>query len=96
MDLVTIVVGAHKLSDTINPARQTFKFYKGYFHPGFDFDIRHDIALLRLNSSIQFNENVTAVCLPFNATDTFADRQAYLSGWGYLNSSKILCIEIII
>ncbi|XP_035210949.1 proclotting enzyme-like [Stegodyphus dumicola] len=51
------------------------------------FDLRtfqHDIAILILNSAVEFNSNVACVCLPFETFhgDDLAERNAFVAGWG--------------
>lgn len=46
--------------------------------------LRNDIALLKLEKPVTFNEFVKTICLPEAATD-YIGREATLVGWGHLN-----------
>ena len=42
--------------------------------------IDNDIALLRLSSEVQFNNNVIPACLPTNKNQQYANYEAIVSG----------------
>jgi len=51
-------------------------------HPEYDRrTVNNDIALLRIESDIRFNDNVQPICLPERGT-TYAGIEAVVSGWG--------------
>lgn len=63
---------------------QTIHSKRVHVHPQFSrLQLANDIALIELESDVQFNENVQPVCLP-SKTNSFRDgTQAFVSGWGY-------------
>ncbi|XP_004561663.3 transmembrane protease serine 2 isoform X1 [Maylandia zebra] len=55
-----------------------------------DFDTRtnnYDIALLKLDTPLTFNNKVRPVCLPNVDLNLSANRQAWITGWGALQST---------
>jgi len=44
--------------------------------------INNDIALLRLSSEVQFNNNVIPACLPTDRNQQYTNWEAVVSGWG--------------
>ena len=45
------------------------------------FSINNDIAILRLSKDVTFNSNVVPACLPTNKAETYAGKDAVVSGW---------------
>ena len=45
------------------------------------FSINNDIAILRLSKDVTFNSNVVPACLPTNKVETYAGKDAVVSGW---------------
>ncbi|CAL1274439.1 unnamed protein product [Larinioides sclopetarius] len=67
------------------------------------FDLRtfqNDIAILVLNSSIQFGRNIAPICLPFNVfKGDLSNRNAFTAGWGTISyggpaSSKLQEVQL--
>nr|XP_034193956.1 serine protease snake-like [Osmia lignaria] len=59
----------------------------------------HDIALLKLETNVQFNEWVRPSCLPYSLPDTGTDNKATATGWGRVDwaedtSSDLLKVTI--
>ena len=44
--------------------------------------IRNDLAILKLNNSLSFNDNVQPVCLPENPRNASWYDTCFTSGWG--------------
>lgn len=64
-------------------------------HPNFRFTPqadRYDVAVLVLDRSVQYRENIMPICLPPKGT-IYLGRMAYVAGWGALqagmSSSKL-------
>ncbi|GFS35651.1 ovochymase-1, partial [Trichonephila inaurata madagascariensis] len=45
-------------------------------------DMRHDIALIKLNAPVQFSDVVRPACLPSLGWDLRAGSLCYVTGWG--------------
>merc|ERR1712179_409418 len=55
--------------------------------------VDNDIALLKLNSPVSFNQYVSPICLPSSRAGSFANSRATVAGWGsteYNWSSHVL------
>jgi len=56
----------------------------------------NDIALLKLASSVNFNEDVTAVCSPQTTDPSFYyDSECQIKGWGTLRSGGACCPDTL-
>jgi len=53
----------------------------------------NDVALIKLNTRIQFNDNVRNICPP--ETQTYADNVCVCSGWGTLSSGGACCPQTL-
>lgn len=51
----------------------------------------NDLALLELESPIQFDAHIVPICMPDDNTD-YTNRMATVTGWGRLKYSKYICI----
>ena len=61
-----------------------------FYHPLWESSIlSNDFALLQLETSVPFSQAVSAVCLPTNAQETFANEVATISGWGITETGQI-------
>lgn len=59
-------------------------------HPNFRFTPqadRYDVAVLVLDRSVQYRENIMPICLPPKGT-IYLGRMAYVAGWGALQAGK--------
>lgn len=57
-------------------------------HPNFRFTPqadRYDVAVLVLDRSVQYRENIMPICLPPKGT-IYLGRMAYVAGWGALQA----------
>jgi hypothetical protein len=58
-------------------------------HPQYDSGHNdYDVAILKLNSSLQFNENVKPIALDDGSIKVFGGAQGIISGWGSTQVSK--------
>lgn len=54
-------------------------------HPGFDpVTYDNDLALLRLNESVEWSENIRPICLPESVEETYQGETGWVTGWGML------------
>ena len=61
-------------------------------HPNFRFTPqadRYDVAVLVLDRSVQYRENIMPICLPPKGTINLG-RMAYVAGWGALQAGNFL------
>jgi len=74
----TVVSGKEQTRDAIQVIR----------HPQYNSNpVRWDFALVRLESPMQFNDCVGAVCLPDAGADVAPGSKCWISGWGTLSSA---------
>eukprot|EP00057_Strongylocentrotus_purpuratus_P018608 XP_011673082.1 PREDICTED: prostasin-like [Strongylocentrotus purpuratus] len=76
-------VGGHKIADTGEATRQTFRAQKIIRHEKYlDGGDSHDIALIKLDGLVRYNDYASPACLaesrPSDGT------VAYVTGWGAL------------
>ena len=65
-------------------------FLQIFYHPLWESSIlSNDFALLQLETPVPFSQAVSAVCLPTNAQETFANEVATISGWGVTETGQI-------
>jgi len=81
---LSVVVGAHRVRNR-DEASQTRHFIeKADVHERYVAEYpNHDIMLLRLNESIQFNRRVRPICV--DTTEFEPDAPCYVTGWGRIN-----------
>ena len=80
---ILVLVGAYELEvDKRNQeniyAVDQVAVHKEFYSP----TISNDIAMIRVDRPIQFDEKVSPACLPQNEEEDFAGKRAVLSGWG--------------
>ncbi|KAJ7370878.1 Chymotrypsinogen B [Desmophyllum pertusum] len=79
----TVVVGGHRRTGTTS-VQQTFRVKHLYKHSGFTMqNLKHDIAVLVLEGSVQLSPKVAKVCLPDQAADL--NSKCYITGWGRIS-----------
>lgn len=54
----------------------------------------NDLALLELESPVQFDEHIVPICMPEDGTD-FTGRMATVTGWGRLKYSAYLSVSLL-
>merc|ERR1711979_26863 len=77
------VVGQHNIAQKEN-SEQVFKAAKIINHPQYDdYNIKHDVTLIKLNGKVKLNDYATKVCLPKKG-ESFTSLSCTVSGWGPL------------
>ena len=83
-DNSTVFIEAGILIDGC-PIGQNISVQDIIIHPNWDWDtFRNDIAILKLETSLQFNSNVQPACLP---DIQFTPDKGLVSGWGYTKAT---------
>ena len=83
---ISVAVGAHQVRNTNESSQRRHFIEKAIMHERYmnlDNDSNHDIMLLRLNESIQFNRRVRPICV--DTTEFEPDAPCYVTGWGTIN-----------
>jgi len=87
-----VVLGAHN-KNVNEPEQQRFSVARLVKHPNwvypnrYDYYIKfnNDIAIVKLATPVQFNNNIQPICLPSSSSDNAADGSfGIVSGWGDL------------
>lgn len=66
-----MIIGAHNLTDTMEPARQTYRSTLHFIHSDWsDVALQNDIALIKLPENATLNENVGLIGLATGKTLT--------------------------
>ena len=82
--------GAHRLSGS-TPVEKTFDVKKLIIHEKYSGrDPSYDIALLKLDGSIDTSDKVNIVCLPSQGSRVSAGKQCYITG--YILESMLLTL----
>jgi len=81
---VTIAIGEHDIRrDIETQTAQSIKASNIIMRDDYnERSITNDIAILKLATDVQFNDNVVPACLPTNPSLTYANQDAIVSGWG--------------
>jgi len=81
---VRVAIGEHDIEKDIeNKKVQSINAEKIIVRKDYDTNsINNDIAILRLSKDVTFNSNVVPACLPTNKAETYAGKDAVVSGWG--------------
>ncbi|KAL0124272.1 hypothetical protein PUN28_006255 [Cardiocondyla obscurior] len=82
---IGVLVGDHDLSTGADTnASRLYTVSRFYVHPFYrDVSLENDIAIVMVNSIINFSEEIGPVCLPFqHQSDSFAGSYVDLLGWG--------------
>jgi len=91
-----VVLGAHYKTTKEN-GEQRLSVAKIVKHPSWAYPtpsnpsikINNDIAILKLATPVQFNNNIQPICLPSSSSDNPADgRFGIVSGWGAVGEKK--------
>jgi len=81
---LVVALGEHNIRQDIESHRvQGIKVQRVIKRPDYDTSsINNDIALLRLETEVQFNDNVIPACLPTDKNQQYTNWEAVVSGWG--------------
>ncbi|KAL9970723.1 hypothetical protein ACROYT_G023137 [Oculina patagonica] len=84
-----VIVGAHHRTGSPTSVQETINVTKIISHSGFNFqgsgykDLRHDVALLKLEKPITLSDKVNTVCLAKGHRDKISSgKNCYITGWG--------------
>lgn len=81
--------GEHDISGELEAKRSVTKNVKRVIvHKGYDAaTFENDLALLELESPVQFDTHIVPICMPDDNED-FTGQMATVTGWGRLKYSK--------
>nr|ACO10196.1 Chymotrypsin-C precursor [Caligus rogercresseyi] len=81
---IEVYVGSHDYELEDEPHRQYFVTEESYLHPNYDYTEVDDIALVKLQEEIEFNDYVRPACFPTysDVGKTFSDERVTVIGWG--------------
>lgn len=69
--------------DVYEQSEQNFEIKRIVIYPGYDDSTtNNDLALLELNSPLQFNGEISPICLPIAGFDPISETRCYATGWG--------------
>ncbi|XP_051765567.1 granzyme B(G,H)-like [Ctenopharyngodon idella] len=83
-EILTVIVGAHDLSNSKSSDRIGVKSYIP--HPNYK-PIQNDIMLLKLEKKVKLNNNVRLISLPRNGEEVGTDTVCIVAGWGRLQTN---------
>lgn len=86
------------------PRRDTYSAYTQdlypaelILHPEYNLHtVENDIALIRLNNSIRFNDHVRPVCLPKTSEKLPVGRRCTVIGWGKQGDNGRFVIDVVV
>ena len=82
------VLAEHNLKDFDKPRRKTMRIKQIVLHPSYaPVQKLNDIALLRLEDGIEWNDFVQPICLPDAGDNSFDGISATVAGWGNTKST---------
>merc|ERR1712115_553459 len=80
---IKVALGEHDIQKDVETKTAQQISGSAIVHPQWNrAQTEHDIAIIKLNSAVTFNDNVVPACLPTDKTKTYAGKQAVVSGWG--------------
>jgi len=81
-----VILGEHdinKFRADPNDSKLIRKAQRVIIHPGFNrFLLSDDIALIELEDTVEFGDNIQPICLP-EIDEDFSGQMGFVSGWGY-------------
>lgn len=88
--------GEYDVSGNLEPRRSVTRNVKRvYTNRGYNpSTFENDLALLELESPIQFDAHIVPICMPPDDAD-YTGQMATVTGWGRLKYSKLLLLHII-
>jgi Trypsin len=82
------VLAEHNLKDFDKPRRKTMRIKQIVLHPSYaSVQKLNDIALLRLEGGVEWNDFVQPICLPDAGDNSFDGISATVAGWGNTKST---------
>jgi len=86
-DQFTVKLGVFNNERNDEPGEQVLRISEVRVHPKFSgsiFDPRYDVALLKLEKAVEFDDHISPVCLPaaLNADLPAAGTATFVTGWG--------------
>jgi len=98
LNTLSVTVGEHDLSSGgPGSTSQTYDVSYVFMHEEYNkySSLDADIALIKVAGSIEFSEDVTAVCAPDMSTDYTQNQEVLVAGWGSSNSTEPCCEDIL-
>lgn len=86
-----VILGSHNLDAFSEPHRIVASSANGILHPDWNPNtLANDIALIKLDSPIEFNDYIRPACLPAysDASDNLVGESVTATGWGKLSDSS--------
>ena len=73
-------LGAHRINDqgSIDFGIEQLALHDKYDHATYD----HDVAVIKLNSDIDYNRAIKPICVTSKSSSSFVDSKATVIGWG--------------
>jgi Trypsin len=86
---LTVVLGALYLKNGSEPNEPVEKRIRRVFtHRYVERTFQNDLAILELETTVQFRPYIVPICLPTASDGDFNGRKAVVAGWGKLEQSK--------
>jgi len=80
---IKVALGEHDIQKDVETKTAQQIVGSAIVHPQWNrAQTEHDIAIIKLNSAVTFNDNVVPACLPTDKKKTYAGKSAVVSGWG--------------
>lgn len=90
---IRVTLGDYILHSEIESLpHEVFTVSEVKLHPNFRFTPqadRYDVAVLVLDRSVQYRENIMPICLPPKGT-IYLGRMSYVAGWGALQAGRLI------
>ncbi|XP_054162299.1 protein masquerade-like [Oppia nitens] len=95
-ETIYVRVGDHDLTSQVGSrGAQTQKVSTTYIHHNHNGQtLDNDIALLKLESPVEFNENVCLVCLPARGSKRKPGKRCTVTGYGYKDETGPIALRI--
>merc|ERR1712025_823476 len=80
---VYVSLGEHDVQADVESQKAKLVMASAIIHPNYkSHSLEEDIALLKFDEPVSFNDNVVPACLPTDKTKSYAGKSAIVSGWG--------------
>lgn len=77
--ILSIIAGVNDINDALRQIRYVSEVV---VHPNYNYIFNADIALLRLQRPLDFNEDVNPICLPWDKKQFSPSDLCYVTGFG--------------